>query len=410
VAGQPVTHRGRTQEELVLSQIIAVTGVNIRSIPARLGSSTVAVIGIAGVVLVFVAVLSIAEGVNATMKASGDPNLVLILRAGSDTEMTSGFGGDSVRVIQDAPGIARDESGTPLTSPELFVVVDHPLKRSGSAANVPLRGVSPEAFKVHNRLKIVDGRNLEFGKNEIIAGRAAASQFVNLNVGTTLKWGESTWTLVGIFDDGGSVSESELWCDVKVLQPAYRRGNSYQSVYARITSPDSYQQLKDSLTSNPQLTVTPMRASEYYGSQTEVLQGIIRTIGGIIAVLMGIGAVFGAVITMYTAVASRTREIATLRALGFGSIPVVVSVLAEAILLGIVGGVIGGAIAWLAFDGYQTATMNFQSFSQIAFSFAVTPQLLLTALVISLVMGTAGGLLPAIRAASLPVVTALREL
>jgi putative ABC transport system permease protein len=394
----------------VLSQIIAVTGVNIRSIPARLGSSTVAVIGIAGVVLVFVAVLSIAEGVNATMKASGDPNLVLILRAGSDTEMTSGFGGDSVRVIQDAPGIARDESGTPLTSPELFVVVDHPLKRSGSAANVPLRGVSPEAFKVHNRLKIVDGRNLEFGKNEIIAGRAAASQFVNLNVGTTLKWGESTWTLVGIFDDGGSVSESELWCDVKVLQPAYRRGNSYQSVYARITSPDSYQQLKDSLTSNPQLTVTPMRASEYYGSQTEVLQGIIRTIGGIIAVLMGIGAVFGAVITMYTAVASRTREIATLRALGFGSIPVVVSVLAEAILLGIVGGVIGGAIAWLAFDGYQTATMNFQSFSQIAFSFAVTPQLLLTALVISLVMGTAGGLLPAIRAASLPVVTALREL
>jgi putative ABC transport system permease protein len=394
----------------VLSQIIAVTGVNIRSIPARLGSSTVAVIGIAGVVLVFVAVLSIAEGVNATMKASGDPNLVLILRAGSDTEMTSGLPGDSVRIIQDAPGIARDASGAPLTSPELFVVVDHPLKRSGTAANVPLRGVSPEAFQVHSKLKIVEGRNLEFGKNEIIAGRAAAQQFVNLNVGTTLKWGESTWTLVGIFDDGGSVSESELWCDVKVLQPAYRRGNSYQSVYARLTSPDSYQQLKDSLTSNPQLTVTPMRAGDYYGSQTEVLQRIIRTIGGIIAVLMGIGAVFGAVITMYTAVASRTREIATLRALGFGSIPVVFSVLAEAILLGIVGGVIGGAVAWLAFDGYQTATMNFQSFSQIAFSFAVTPQLLLTALIISLVMGTLGGLLPAIRAATLPVVTALREL
>jgi putative ABC transport system permease protein len=394
----------------VLSQIIAVTGVNIRSIPARLGSSTVAVIGIAGVVLVFVAVLSIAEGVNATMKASGDPNLVLILRAGSDTEMTSGLGGDAVRVIQDAPGIARDSSGAPMTSPELFVVVDHPLKRSGSAANVPLRGVSPEAFKVHNRLKIIDGRNIQFGKNEIIAGRAAANQFVNLNVGTTMKWGESTWTLVGIFDDGGSVSESELWCDVKVLQPAYRRGNSYQSVYARLASPDSYQQLKDSLTSNPQLTVAPMRASDYYGSQTQVLQGIIRTIGGIIAVLMGVGAIFGAVITMYTAVASRTREIATLRALGFGSIPVVFSVIAESILLGIVGGVIGGAIAWLAFDGYQTATMNFQSFSQIAFSFAVTPQLLLTALVISLVMGTAGGLLPAIRAATLPVVTALREL
>jgi putative ABC transport system permease protein len=394
----------------VLSQIIAITGVNIRSIPARLGSSTVAVIGIAGVVLVFVAVLSIAEGVNATMKASGDPNLVLILRAGSDTEMTSGLPGDAVRIIQDAPGIARDASGSPLTSPELFVVVDHPLKRSGTSANVPLRGVSPEAFQVHSKLKIIDGRNLEFGKNEIIAGRAAAQQFVNLTVGTTLKWGESTWTLVGIFDDGGSVSESELWCDVKVLQPAYRRGNSYQSVYARLSSPDSYQQLKDSLTANPQLTVAPMRATDYYGSQTEVLQRIVRTIGGIIAILMGVGAVFGAVITMYTAVASRTREIATLRALGFGSIPVVFSVLAEAVLLGIIGGVIGGAVAWLAFDGYQTATMNFQSFSQIAFSFAVTPQLLLTALVISLVMGTLGGLLPAIRAATLPVVTALREL
>jgi putative ABC transport system permease protein len=394
----------------MLSQIIAVTGVNIRSIPARFGSSTVAVIGIAGVVLVFVAVLSIAEGVAATMKASGDPGLVLILRAGSDTEMTSGLGGDAVRVIQDAPGIARDSSGAPLTSPELFVVVDHPLKRSGSPANVPLRGVSPEAFQVHNRLKIVEGRNIEFGKNEIIAGRAATRQFVNLNVGTRLTWGENTWTLVGIFEEGGAVAESELWCDVKVLQPAYRRGNSYQSVYARLSSPDSFQQLKDSLTSNPQLTVAAMRAPDYYGSQTQTLQGIIRTIGGIIAVLMGVGAIFGAVITMYTAVASRTREIATLRALGFGSVPVVFSVLVEAILLGIVGGIIGGAVAYLAFDGFETATMNFQSFSQIAFKFAVTPQLLTTALMISLVMGVAGGLLPAIRAARLPVVTALREL
>ncbi|MDP9322385.1 MAG: ABC transporter permease, partial [Acidobacteriota bacterium] len=285
----------------MLRQIIAVTSVNIRSIRQRLGSSSVAIVGIAGVVLVFVAVLSIAEGVNNTMKASGDPNTVLVLRAGSDTEMTSGLGGDQVRVIQDAPGIARDGSGAPLASPELFVVVDHPLKRSGSAANVPLRGVTPEAFKVHDRMKIVEGRNIEFGKNEIIAGRAATRQFAGLTVGTMLKWGESTWQLVGIFEEGGSVSESELWCDVKVLQPAYRRGNSYQSLYAKLESPDSFQQLKDSLTSNPQLTVTAMRAPDYYGTQTETLQRIIRTIGGIIAVLMGVGAVFGAVITMYTA-------------------------------------------------------------------------------------------------------------
>jgi putative ABC transport system permease protein len=394
----------------MLSQIVAVTGVNIRSIRARLGSSSVAVVGIAGVVLVFVAVLSIAEGVAATMKASGDPNTVLVLRSGSDTEMTSGLGGDSVRVIQDAPGVARDSSGTPLTSPELFVVVDHPLKRSGSPANVPLRGITPEAFKVHDRVKIVQGRNLEFGKNEIIAGRAASHQFVGLEPGTTLKWGESTWTLVGIFEDGGSASESELWCDVKVLQPAYRRGNSYQSVYAKLAEPSAFQALKDSLTTNPQLQVTAMRSPDYYGTQTATLQMIVRTIGGIIAILMGVGAVFGAVITMYTAVASRTREIATLRALGFGSVPVVVSVLVEAALLSAVGGLLGGLAAWAAFDGYETATMNFQSFSQIAFAFRVTPALLATAMIYALIMGLFGGMLPAIRAARLPVVTALREL
>jgi putative ABC transport system permease protein len=394
----------------MLSQIFAVTGVNIRSIRERLGSSAVAIIGIAGVVLVFVAVLSIAEGVKATMESSGDPNTAMILRAGSDTEMTSGLAGDNVRVIQDAPGIARDSSGTPLTSPELFVVVDHPLKRSGSPANVPLRGVTPEAFKVHSNVRIVEGRNFEFGRNELIAGRAAQRQFVGLNVGTQLTWGESKWTLVGIFEDTGSVSESELWCDVKVLQPAYRRGNSYQSVYARLASPDSFQQLKDSLSTNPQLTVTTMRAQDYYASQTTTLQGIIRTIGGIIAILMGVGAVFGAVNTMYSAVASRTREIATLRALGFGSVPVVSSVLVEAAFLSIIGGLIGGAIAWAAFDGYETATMNFQSFSQIAFAFAVTPRLLLIALVYALIMGLLGGFLPAYKAARLPVVTALREL
>ncbi len=394
----------------MLSQIIAVTGVNIRSLRARLGSSSVAVIGIAGVVLVFVAVLSIAEGVAATMKASGDPNTVLILRSGSDTEMTSGLAGDSVRVIQDAPGVARDGSGTPLTSPELFVVVDHPLKRSGSPANVPLRGITPEAFKVHDRIKIIQGRNLEFGKNEIIAGRAASRQFDGLDVGTTLKWGDSTWTLVGIFADAGSVSESELWCDVKVLQPAYRRGNSYQSVYAKLAEPTAFQPFKDALTSNPQLQVTAMRSPDYYGTQTATLQMIVRTIGGIIAILMGVGAVFGAVITMYTAVASRTREIATLRALGFGSVPVVISVLVEAALLSAVGGLIGGLAAWAAFDGYETATMNFQSFSQIAFAFRVTPSLLGTAMIYALIMGLFGGMLPAIRAARLPVVTALREL
>lgn len=392
-----------------LSQIVAVTGVTLRSIPQRLGSASVAVIGIAGVVIVFTAVLSIAEGFRAAMRGTGDPQTVIVLRAGSDTEMTSGFSGEHVKLISEGPGIEQGPNG-PHASPELFVIVGHPLKRSGTDANVPLRGVSIGALQVRPRLKIVEGRMFQPGTNEIIVGRAASRQFAGLSVGTSVRWGEGTWEVVGIFDAGGSVAESEIWSDAKVLQPAYRRGNSYQSVYLRLESPESLQKLKDALTVDPRLNVTVIREPDYYQQQSRVLQSIIRTIGFAIAALMGMGAVFGAINTMYSAVASRTREIATLRALGFGRSPVVVSVLIESLLLSLVGGAIGGLLAWAAFDGYQTATMNWQSFSQVAFAFAVTPALLLRGLIYAAIMGFIGGLLPAIRAARLPVVTALREL
>jgi putative ABC transport system permease protein len=393
----------------VLSQIIAVTGVNLRSIRQRLGSSAVAIIGIAGVVIVFLGVLSIGEGFKAAMSGAGDPQTVIVMRAGSDTEMTSGFSGEDATIISDAPGIERDASG-PVASPELFVIVGHPTKKDPSDANVPLRGVSAAAMKVRPTLRIIEGRTFTPGTNEIIVGKAASQQFANLTVGSSTRWGKNTWQVVGIFDAHGSAAESEIWTDAKVLQPAYQRGNSFQSVYVRLQSADGFQAFKDALTANPRLTVTAVREPEYYAAQSQVLHQIIRTIGFIIAGLMGIGAVFGAVNTMYTAVASRTREIATLRALGFGNFPVVFSVLSEAVVLSLVGGLIGGLVAWVAFDGYQTSTMNFQSFSQVAFAFAVTPQLLGTALIYSLLMGLVGGLLPAIRAARLPVVTALREL
>jgi putative ABC transport system permease protein len=393
----------------MLSQIIAVTGVNLRSLRERAGSSAVAVVGIIGVVIVFVGVLSIAEGFRSAMKTVGDEDTVMVMRSGADSEMTSGMTGDHARIIQDKPGIARDAEG-PLASPELFVIVDHPLQRSGTDANVPLRGVTPRAFKVHTNVKIVEGRAFEPGRNEIVAGRAASRQFKGLTIGSAVKWGETEWQVVGIFEAGGSAAESELWCDAKVLQPAYRRGNTYQSTILRLASHDSFDQLKDALTTDPRLNVTAMREPDYYERQSQTLQTIIRTIGVAIAGLMGIGAVFGAINTMYNAVASRSREIATLRALGFGGLPVVVSVLAEAVALSFVGGVLGGLIAWAAFDGYQTSTMNFQSFSQVAFAFAVTPSLLATALLYAVLMGLAGGLFPAIRAARLPIVTALRQL
>ena len=392
-----------------LSQIVAVTSVTLRSIGQRLGSSSVAIVGIAGVVIVFTAVLSIGEGFQAAMSGKGDPLRVLILRSGADTELTSGLGGEDTRTIVDAPGIARSAEG-PVASPELFVIVGHPLKRSGTDANVPLRGISPAALRVRPEVKIVEGRMFQAGTNEIVVGRAASQQFDGLHIGRSVRWGESTWQVVGIFDAGGSVAESELWCDARVLQPAYRRGNSYQSVLARVESADSFQLLKDSLTSDPRLQVTVVRERDYYAEQSRVMQMIIRTIGMGIAALMGLGAIFGAVNTMYSAVSSRTREIATLRALGFGRTPVVISVLIEAVILSLIGGALGGGLAWIAFDGYQTATMNWQSFSQVAFAFAVTPALLGQALTYAVVMGLLGGLFPAWRAARLPVVTALRQL
>jgi len=392
-----------------LSQIVAVTGVTLRTIPQRFGSSTVAIIGIAGVVVVFCAVLSIADGFAVAMKGTGDPQTVIVLRSGSDTEMTSGISGEEARLIAEAPGIEQGPDGTH-ASPELFVIVGHPLRRSDTDANVPLRGLSAIALKVRPQVKIIEGRLFTPGTNEIIVGRSASQQFVGLTIGTSVRWGESSWQVVGIFDAGGSVAESEIWCDAKVLQPAYRRGNSYQSVYARLQSVDSFQAFKDALTTNPRLQVTVVREPDYYAQQSTVMQNIIRSLGYGIAGLMGLGAIFGAVNTMYSAVANRTREIATLRALGFGSSPVVVSVMVEAMCLSLVGGLVGGFLAWAAFDGFQTATMNFQSFSQVAFAFQVSPSLLSRGMFFALIMGLLGGFFPAVRAARMPVVTALRQL
>ena len=392
-----------------IAQTVAVTGVTLRSISQRVGSSVVAIIGIAGVVIVFTAVLSIAEGFRAAMQGTGDPQTVIVLRSGSDTEMTSGFGGEDAKLISEAPGLEHGPEGVH-ASPELLVIVGHPLKRSGTDANVPLRGLTAAALKVRPKVRIIEGRMFTPGTNEIVVGQAASNQFSGLTVGTPLRWGDSSWQVVGIFDADGSVSESELWCDAKVLQGAYRRGNSYQSVYGRLETADSFQTFKDALTKNPRLNITVIREPDYYSQQSVVLQTVIRSIGFSIAILMALGAIFGALNTMYSAVANRAREIATLRALGFGSSPVVVSVLVEAVLLSLVGGIIGGGLAWIAFDGYQTATMNWQSFSQVAFAFAVTPLLLAEGLIFAVVMGFLGGLFPAIRAARLPVVTALRQL
>jgi putative ABC transport system permease protein len=392
-----------------ISQTFAVTMLNLRTVPQRLGSSGVAIVGIAGVVVVFVSVLSIAAGFTAAMQGTGSPARALVMRSGADSEMTSGIGGDEAEVIKTAPGLLRDGQ-TAVASAELYVIIDLPKKSTGTSANVPMRGVEPTAMAVRDEVNIVEGRMFEFGTNEVIVGRGASGQFAGLTVGSTVTTGQSSWNVVGVFEAGGSVNETEIWGDARVLQGVYRRANSYQLVLARLQSSAEFDTFRDWLISNPQLNVQVQRETDYYAQQSRSLSALIEGVGFGIAFLMGIGAVFGAILTMYTAVSTRSREIATLRALGFNSGSVVISVMAESLTLGLIGGLIGGAGAYFGFNGYQTSTINFQTFSQVAFAFRVTPELLTTGLIYALLLGLIGGLFPAIRAARLPIPTALREL
>jgi len=392
-----------------ISQTLAVTALNLRTIPQRLSSSGVAIVGIAGVVIVLVSVLSIAAGFTAAMRDSGSESRALIMRSGADSEMTSGLGGPEVDVIKQAPGMRRN-GRTALASAELYVIIDLPKISTNTPANVPMRGIDQTALLVRDEVKIVDGRMLNFGTNEVVVGRGANVQFAGLTIGNEIKSGQNTWKVVGVFEANGGIAETEVWCDARVLQSAYRRGNTFQTVLVRLDSTDTFNTLRDWLTANPQVNVQVRHESEYYAQQSRALSSLIQGVGFGIAALMGIGAIFGAILTMYTAVSTRSREIATLRALGFNATSVVVSVLAESLALGALGGALGGIAAYLAFNGYRTSTMNFSTFSQVAFAFQVTPQLLVMGLVYALLMGLVGGLFPAIRAARLPIPAALREL
>jgi putative ABC transport system permease protein len=392
-----------------LTQCGVVTLIYLRTIPQRLGASLTAAVGVGGVVAVMVAVLSIAEGFRATLTRTGSPDTVIVMRSGTDSEMSSVLSLEQTRIIADGPGVRRGADG-PMASAELFVIVDLPNRSTGTEANVPLRGVQPAGFEVREHARIVAGRRFEPGRSEILVGVGAARTFSGLDIGRTQRWGDNEWTVVGHFEAGGGLAESELWCDAAVLQPAYRRGATFQSVRAKLESPASFVAFKDALTTDPRLSVSVFLEPEYYAEQSEILYGIITGLGTLVAVLMGIGAVFGAINTMYSAVAARAREIATLRALGFGGGPAVAAVLIESLVLALGGGILGGVAAYVAFNGYRAATLNWSSFSQVVFAFEVTPRLMLLGLLASLVMGLLGGIFPALRAARVSVTVALREL
>ncbi len=390
-----------------LYQLYTVCVLNFSNLKARLDSSLVAIIGFTGVIMVFVAVFAIRDGFNATLRESGSPDVAVVLRGGAGAEVNSVLSINDAQQVASAPGIKQGANGA-LTSNELLVQLSMPKLDSGTDANVPFRGVDENAFLVHDKVRVTEGRNFQPGLNEVIVGVRASHQYKGLHLGDTIKSGPYQWKVVGLFDDGG-VYASEIWGDLTVMQAAYKRGSSLESVYAKLATPDSLQSFKDFLTSNPQLTVSVDRETDFYAEQSKAMNAFITVAGAFIAFLMGIGAIFGAVNTMYNSVSSRAAEIATLRALGFGRSPVLLSVLVEGMLLGLVGGIVGGILAYLLFNGIETSTMG-SNFAQIAFSFRVTTGLLVEGAVFALFMGLLGGLLPAIRAVRMPIATSLRQL
>jgi len=383
---------------------------NFRSIRERWTSTIVAVLGIAGTVGVFIAMLSLARGFRDTLVSSGSEDNALITRAGATSEMTSGVSIDSVKIIQDAPGIARGADGPLLTS-EAVLMAPIPLRSTGTDANVQLRGVSPNVRTIRRNVRIIEGRMFRPGLSEVIVGKNAKATYTGLTLGNTIWLGSARWQVVGTFDAGGSAFDSEVWGDPHLLNSAYppRPETLSQSVTVHLTSPAALQQLKDALTSDPRLNVDVTREIEYYAKQSTNMTALITILGGFVAAIMAIGAVFGALNTMYSAVAERGREIATMRALGFSSGNVVLSFLFEALLISFAGGILG-CLAVLPLNGFTTSTINFQTFSNLAFAFKITFDLLWMGVVFALVMGVLGGMPPAIRAASRPVAAALREL
>ena len=401
------------------SQIAAVTGMNLRNIPQRWSSSLVAVLGIGGVTLVLIALLSIAAGFQAALEGSGSEDVAIIMRAGSTNELSGGFGVDTVTVVGDAPGIKKAAPGKlvtaslvgkPILSPELYVLVDGKMKGKDASTNLPLRGVSPMAPLVRKSFDLVEGRMFKEGTNEVIVGDGVVQSYDGLDVGKVVRWGGANWTVVGRFTDKQGIAESEAWGDTRVVQQAWRRGNSFQSIRVKLENPAALKTLKDALTKDPRVRVDVKSERAFYVDQQKLMSTIINYVGWTLAVMMGIAALFAALNTLYNAVANRVREIATLRALGFGGFPVVVSVLVEAMILGAVGGLIGGVLALVFLNGMHSSTMNWASFSQMTFAFTVTPRLMVTGIIYGLILCFVAGILPGIRAARLPITAGLREL
>lgn len=387
------------------TQVREITLMNLRSIPERLGPSLVIVVGIAGVVGVLVALLSMATGLRETLGGNGRTDQVVIARGGSNGELASFLSIGNATLVKQDPAIARNADGAPLASAELIVITEVRKPGSRNSANVSLRGIEPIGLTLRDGFRLTSGRMFRPGVQELIVGTGAAGQFDGLEVGRSLKFRGSTWAIVGHFESGG-IYDSELWSDVQTVQSAWRRAG-VSSVLAQLKREGDLPVIAKRLKDDPQLDVEAKSQKAFYTGQSSGLTTVIGIMAAIIALMMALGAVFGALNTMYAAVSARTREIGTLRALGFGALPVIVSVMAESLILSVSGGVLGAVVAYIAFNGYAVSTLS--GISQVAFQFAVTPQLVAIGLSLAIAIGFIGGLAPAIRAARIPVTSALRE-
>jgi putative ABC transport system permease protein len=390
-----------------LRQALAITALSIRSIPERWAPSLVIVVGLAGVVAVFTALLAMSTGFESTLKATGRNDAAIILRGGSDAELNSAFDRDSTDLIKQEPGIATGADGKPLASAELMVIAELVRKDDVShGANITLRGVEPAGFVLRPQLKIIAGRNFTPGLREMIVGQGVLKQFQGANVGNRVRMRGSEWTVVGTFASGDA-HDSEMWTDINVARSTFGRIGS-SSVLAALGGPEGFTRLKSAVAAEPRLSLDVLREQDYFSGQTKQFRQTIGLLAGVVTLIMALGAVFAALNSMYAAVAARGKEIATLRALGFGGLPVVVSVMTEALLLALVGGVAGALIAYVLFNNFSVSTLG-QNFTQVVFNFKVTPQLVARGLLIAIIIGMIGGLMPALRAARLPVTTSLRE-
>jgi putative ABC transport system permease protein len=392
----------------MFKQIFEIVLLNLKTIPERLGASLVIVVGIAGVVGVFTALFAMAGGIDSTLQSSGDARNALVMRGGSQAELNSSMSRETYDIATQAVGVRKDANGDPVASGEIIVIAELPKKGGTLGANITLRGIGPAGLELRPNLKIIEGRKYTRGLQELLVGKGAAQQFAGLEVGNTVRLRGGDWNVVGIFESNDAF-DSEIFTDADTAQTAWNRGNGYSVALVGLEKESDLEAFQAALKADPRLSVDAERQTDYYAAQTKATSGGVRVLGTAVAIIMCLGAMFAALNTMYASVSARTREIATLRAIGFGPLPVVISVLTEAMILALFGGLIGALLAYVFFNGMTVSTLGGSTFTQLVFNFKVTPRLVMIGMGLALLIGFLGGLLPAVRAARMQVTTALRE-